>query len=1024
MRFHVLGPVEVAADERRLRIDSARQRVLLAVLLIAHGQRVSVDRLIDALWPEEPPVSARRSLHSHVSRLRRGLVVGTGSTLDTIITEQAGYRLDLDRHELDAATFASELRTAQASLTTDPHHAARLLDDALGRWRGPAFGELTDHPAVRSEAVRLDRLRAVAVGDRIDALLAAGEHRSVTGELEAAVAGDPLAERTHRQLMLALYRDGRQADALAVNRRLRRALADQLGIDPAPETRDLYERILRQDPDLMTATAGATPISVAVAGPRGGPASSRPNGGTVGERIAAGQQLIGREDELGSVVDALTPGALVTLTGAGGVGKTSLARAVATRMRARLDGEVVTAELAPVRDPADVPVVVLDAMGLAQQDHRSPQELASAALGTRRVLLVLDNCEHVLPGVHALLDRVRDRCPNLSVLATSRQTLRVAGEQLRELAPLAVPAVDADAATVEASPAGALFCVRARQVEPSFLLTDHNASSVAQVCRRLDGLPLALELAAARVRALALTALADRIDHRFELLTGGGPGEDERHRTLQAMVEWSYELLTGTEARLFDRLSVFVGSFELRAAERVCADDHLAAHQIAALLAELVDKSLVVVERDGEQVRYRLLDTLRAYGARQLDSSGTSSQLRRSHAAYHVALAESLGPAVSGAEERSAVVQLDAAIDDLRVAHAWLVVDAQADPALRLPAALHDDLVFRPRDEVFTWAERALELGGAADSDAYAGALATAARGAMNRGQLDRARELATASLDAADGQDITSIRALYVLTTTALYAGRLDEALTLADRRYHLADELGHDYHRALAGVSRVLAQRYRGDADAALRAASEARAAAATSGNLTVQAWALYSHGEALLDRDPDEASVLLEQAIAAARQVDRRFIEGVALVSLASITGRHGDAGRALELFRTTIAHWRPLGAHTQQLTTLRNLIDLLVRVRVEEAAAVLHGAVTSAATPTFGAEAARLAAAWRRIEERLGADAARHAAERGRRMSSAQMVAAALSILDTLVGDDHPPERAEGPDGSVTGGPPAP
>jgi predicted ATPase/DNA-binding SARP family transcriptional activator len=1023
MRFQVLGPVEVAADERRLRIGSAHQRLLLAVLLVARGHPVPIDRLIDALWPREPPVSARRSLHSHVARLRRLLASSAGGTQDTIVTEQQGYRLALDAHELDAARFEAELLAAQAHLGTDPSLAAELMEDALGWWRGQAFGELADHPTLRPEAVRLDRLRATAVGDRIDAYLAAGEHRAVLGELEAAVIDDPAAERAHQQLLLALYRDGRQADATAVYRRLQRTLADQLGIDPAPATRHLYEAILRQDADL-TSLARPWPVS-----PDAGRQDRRAQEGRHAARMlprgaAREQELIGREGDVTALVAAVVPGALLTLTGPGGVGKSSLARAVATAVRSRFDDEVVVCELSSVRDPGSVPAVLLEVMGITDQGGRTPKELAVAALGTRPVLLLLDNCEHLLPGVSALVEELRTGCPNLSVLATSRQTLRLPGERLHEVGPLSVPPADADAAAVAASEAGRLFCRRALQVEPSFALSEDNAGAIAQLCRQLDGIPLAIELAAARVRALAVSALAARLEHRFELLTGGGHTDAARHRTLQATVQWSYELLTGAEAHLFDRLSVFAGSFDLATAERVCADGQLGPHQIAAPLAELVDKSLVEVDRDGDRVRYRLLDTLRAFGARQLAGSGAMTELRRSHADHHVAVAESLGPAVSAADEGDALAKLHATLDDLRIAHAWSLARAEVEQALRLPAALHDDLVFHPRDEVFTWAERALALDGAAASDAYPAALATAARGRMNRGQLAAARDLAGKALAAADGRGVTSIRSLYVLTTTALYEGRLDEALALAERRRHLADLLDHDYHRALADVSRALAHRYRDDTEAAVSAAWEARASADASGNHTAQAWALFSHGEALLDRDPDTAMDLLAQAIAAARRVDRRFIEGVALVSLASVTGRHGAAERALALFRATVCHWRPLGAQTQQLTTLRNLVDLLVRVGADEPAAVLHGAVTAGATPTFGDEADRLAAAWRRIELHLGADAARHAADRGRGMSTDAMVAAAVATLDTLLGDDRPAEVVEAPRGPIRAGPRAP
>jgi tetratricopeptide (TPR) repeat protein len=321
--------------------------------------------------------------------------------------------------------------------------------------------------------------------------------------------------------------------------------------------------------------------------------------------------------------------------------------------------------------------------------------------------------------------------------------------------------------------------------------------------------------------------------------------------------------------------------------------------------------------------------------------------------------------------------------------------------ALRLPSALHDELYFDPRAEVFSWADRALELPGAAGHPELPGALATVSRAAINRGDFDHGRRLAQEAFAGADGEDLTTLRALYLLNNIALYQGRLDEAMLLADQRLRLAEALGQRYHRALAGVSRVLAHRYQGNVAAAVHAAADARSAAETSGNHTARAWALYASGEALLDSEPDEAARLLEQAIEAARRVERRLIEGVALVSLASLTGRHGDSGRALALFRETVAHWCRLGDYTHQLTTLRNLVDQFARARAEEAAATLHGAVTVGSTPSFGPEAERLAAAWSQVEERLGADAARAASERGRHMPLADMVDEALATLDALL-----------------------
>ena len=992
MEFRVLGPVEFAAEGRRLPLGSAHQRRLLAVLLAARGEVVSTDRLIEAVWGPQPPPSAKASLHSHVSRLRRALAAEAGAQ-DALATAVDGYRLVLDEHDLDADRFEADVAAARSARPDAPGEVLQHLDTALARWRGPAYGELADHELIRPEALRLDTLRAAALADRVDARLDLGEHQAVLAELEATLAADPLAERPTGQLMRSLYLAGRQADALAAYRQLQRRLVEELGVDPSPEVQRLHERILRQDADL-------------VAGPGSGwGPSMHASTARVTEAARDAAALIGRDADVAEVASLVATTRLVTLTGPGGVGKSTLADAVCRATAGEFPDGVAWCGLAGLRDPASVPAALVAALALPSQEQSSEAVLL-AALGTRRLLLVLDACEHLLEGVADLVERIRAHCPHVTVLATSREYLRLPGEHVYEVAPLPVPTVTADAAEVAASPAGRLLCARARAVEPSFTLTDANARTIAALCRRLDGIPLALELAAARLRALSPEALAARLDQRFELLTGGSHGEGGRHRTLQAVVDWSYELLTDVEARLFDRLAVFAGAFSLAAAEQVGAGAPLAQREVAGVLAELVDKSLVVAERSDGQVRYRLLDTLRAYGQRRLDEEGALEEVRHVHAAYHVQLVDELAPQLRGADETIALADLDAAVDDLRVAHAWLVATGEAHGALRLPAALHDELVFRPREEVFGWVERALELVGAAGQPAYPAALATAARGAMNQGEFDEARRLAESALDTARADELTSLWARYVLTTVALYEGRLDDALAHADKRLELADALAQPYHRSLAGVSRALALHYRGEGTPAVVAAAQARSDAQASGNHTARAWALYSSGEVLLDTDPDEAATLLEQAVDAARRVDRRFIEGVALVSLASVHGRHGSTDRALGLFRETVAHWRSLGVHTQQLTTLRNLVELLVRLGADEPAALLHGAVTVGATPSFGVEAERLADAWRALEVRLGPDVAAETAGQGHRLPPAAMVDRALAELDALLATPEP------------------
>ena len=967
--------------------------MLLATLLAADGDAVSVDRLVDALWGSRPPASAVTSLRSHLSRLRRELDDLAPRSGELIVTSSAGYRLAIDEGDVDASRFVALVAEAEQLGTSGPDSALERVEEALGLWRGPAYGELAEHPAIQPEAVRLERLRAAARERRIDLLLALGRHDTAIAELEAMVVEDPLAERPRAQLMVAQYRSGRSDEALAGFETLREQLRDELGLDPSPRLRQLHQRILRRDADLEPATSD----------PEGLPsAASR-------QRVPAGPQpeaLIGRDEDVLAVSDLLSSTALVTLTGPGGVGKTRLAEQASAQVRDGFPDGVVVGHLAPVRDPAGVGPVLVEVLRTQHTGDRPVTDTLVDAIGTRRLLLVLDNCEHVLATVTPIVERLLAECPGLTVLATSREHLRLPTERVWQVTPLAVPPPEATAEQVVATSAGALLRSRARTVDASFEVTDANAATLATLCRRLDGIPLAIELAAARLRTMSPQDLLGRAEQRLSLLAGSSHREEGRHRTLEAVIDWSYRLLSDPEARLFARLSVFAGEFPLAAAERVAEGDPLGRDEVARLLGELVDRSMVDVVRRGNDMRYRLLDTLRTYGEQRLDEAGETARFRDAHAGHHLEAVEELGPRVRGADEPAALAQIDELVDELRVTHAWLVEVGDVEAALRLPVALHDELQVRLRDEVVAWVERALELPGAGTHAATPAARATAAFGAMTRGRFQRARELAGSVLADTHADALARVRAMDAVDAVALFEGELEEVLHRADERRALADALDDDYYRALASLFRALAHRYRGDVDAAVSAAEQLREEAVASGTATMRAWAHYTLGEALLEHEPTAAVEQLDAAVDEAAAVGVRLTEGVALVSLASLAGRLGDTDRALALFRRAVDHWRRLGDYTHQLTTLRNLVELLARVGADESAALLHGAVAAGATPSFGPEAGRLAAAWETLEDRLGADAAAMLARRGRELTPTRMVDEALAVLDGLVASDEP------------------
>jgi predicted ATPase/DNA-binding SARP family transcriptional activator len=706
--------LEVRDNSRPIEVGGARLRTLLILLALEAGRVVSAERLIDDLWEDSPPVGATNALQALISRLR--MVVGR----HRIDSHPVGYRLAIGATDVDAHDF--EARLTRAGRQDDPDLRAAELRDALALWRGPALADVAGAPFADGPVARLEGLRRRALEDRIEADLALGRHAELIPELEALTAADPLREPLRGRLMRALYAAGRQADALAVYEDTKEALADALGVDPSRGLEEIYLGVLRRD----LAGAGKTEVPGRNGGgpsrpgipgvPDGAGGSPGPDrfDGSAGADGSGGAapvvplgephtnlpaqltSFIGRDSDLTRVGKLLDEARLVTLTGPGGAGKTRLSLEAGARLAGRMPDGVWFVELAPVADPAEMPHAVLTVLGLrevamlagargrvpAPGEIAEPLDRLAGALAGKRLLLLIDNCEHLIDAAAGLAARLLADCPGVRVLATSREPLGITGETLWPVEPLELPPAEATVAEATSYPAVRLLADRAGAARVDFTVTEENVPYIVRICRALDGMPLAIELAAARLRVLPPEQVADRLADRFRLLTGGSRTALPRHQTLRAVVDWSWDLLGDAERTLWRALSIFAGGATLDAIEAVCG---LPPDDVFDVLIALIDKSLAIASDDG---RYRMLETIRAYGLKRLAESGDEGRIRRAYLEYFLELAEEAEPRLRGRDQLLWLGRLRAEHDNLQAALRWAIGIGDASVAVRMCAAL------------------------------------------------------------------------------------------------------------------------------------------------------------------------------------------------------------------------------------------------------------------------------------------------------------------------------------------------
>ncbi|TMR95621.1 BTAD domain-containing putative transcriptional regulator [Nonomuraea basaltis] len=957
--YRVLGTLEVAGTTASA-LGSARQRALLACLLAQDRHWASADVLADVLWGDAPPRHPAAALHTQVSRLRE--VLRRAGRTDEVMPEQRGYRLVVDRSDVDAWRFETLLRHAGSVPVGE---RAGAYERALSLWRGRAFEEIADHPAVQLTATRLEELRLAAVEDRAAALISAGDLGGVIAELTAFAAVNPLRERALELLMTALYRSGRQSDALAVFEDYRVKIAEELGLDPTPPLRALQLDILNQTVPAVrqTATVSRPPVPLS--------------------------RLIGRDKDLRRLTERIREHRLLTVVGPGGVGKTRLVTQALPALDEEFADGVWWCDLSVITSGALQ--AVASVLGVVERSDVPLEWRLREFLAGRRCVVVLDNCEHLAVEAAHVAELLATSSPGVRTVATSREALGVDGERLFTVDPLAV---DGESSAV------VLFLDRARAHDVPLADDRATRDTVAAICRRLDGLPLAIELAAARTRSLSVEEILQQLQvEGSAFLSNPRRTASERHQDMLSVVDWSYRLLGQGERTLLQRLSVFAGSFDRVAANAVGAGGEVRRERLDAVLGGLVDKSLVVVGREAEATRYRLLESVREYGGRRLVPSG-ERQTRERHARHYIETVRRADRLLWGPEERQGQRVIDGDLAELRAAHGFLRDAGDIENLLALSAPLIFFLSHRSRSEMYRWAETAIGFDTAASHPDFAAACGQAAYGAWQRGDRARAAELVARGLHEGCGNAGHLHR---LASQLALFDGRMEDCVRDCELAH---DAFAEDGQQGWAETSRlvsVLAHAYHGDM-AAEAMARRLRERMGAWGAPSMVGWSEFALGEALQARDLGEALACFDRAVAAAASVGASLIEGVARVAALGVHVRHGSAAQALTMIPPLLDHWARGGVWHQQWLTLRLLVEAYVATGEEHAAwraAALLGAhdVSPTAGPVYGEDVARLDRVRERLHGLLGAERYAKALRHGAGVGDQGALTLARSLLAT-------------------------
>jgi predicted ATPase/DNA-binding winged helix-turn-helix (wHTH) protein len=839
--FGILGELEVLQDGDLVQLGSPRQKALLARLLISRNATVTTDRLVEDLWGEEAPDTAKHTLHVYVSRLRKAL----GVDGERLGRQGPGYRFTIEPEELDASRFEDLAKEGRLSLARhDAESAASLLAEALGLWRGPALANFSDELFARDEAIRLTELRLTALEQRGWADLELGRHNEVVGELRDLVTQHPFRESLWEQLMLALYRCGRQADALRVYQTVRVTLAEELGIEPGPALRALEQGILNQDPSLDA--GGATDVVRSSV-----------------ELPLQRTSFVGRKDELMQGAALLDRSRLLTLTGPPGSGKTRLALRLAEDHAIRFTHGMFFVPLAATVDPHALDTTIANVLGLHEVPGERALDGVKAFLRNREALLILDNFEQILSAAPKV-GEVLDAASRLKIMVTSRSPLRIAGEQEFPVPPLGVPPESTNLEVLSSYDAVALFVARSRAADPSFDLDSQNAPAVARITARVDGLPLAIELAAARVKLLTPQDLLGRLEKRLTLLTSSPTDASDRHRTMRDAIAWSYELLDPEEQTLFRRLGVFVGGFTLEAATAV-AD--LPDMDVFDGVDSLLSRSLLYRPAVVGQARFAMLEMLREFALEQLTATGEKNATATRHARYFSDLAEQIEPELTRDQAGLGARRLAADIDNFRTVLRHALRTDDPDIGLILASRI--------------W------------------------RYWQSSDQLIEGREWLRSLLELRRASEEARAKGLTALAGLAYWQADYDDAWTRYSDALPLYRSIGDRFNEADTLSSMSLTANWKGDLDAGIRLAKESLAIFEELGSREGVGRTLLAQGFSLWRQDEFAAAqALYEESLAIARETGDQSLASTLLLGVAILTFHQGMRNKALGILLEAI------------------------------------------------------------------------------------------------------------------------